>query len=112
MTGTEQRTTDGDSDTIDASPPEPSSPRDGATETRAVHAPEPRLVSRVLLTWIEVTVVGITGGLLGGAVGGPPGFIVYLVTTLLTIGLIFHNVNELIKSWIRRSAYTQERSDS
>lgn len=61
-----------------------------------------RLVSRVLVTWIELTVVGITGGLLGAAVGGPPGFIIYLATTLLTVWIVFYNVNELIKGWIRR----------
>lgn len=57
----------------------------------------PRLASRMLVTWIELTVVGITGGLLGAAVGGPPGFIIYLATTLLTVGVIFYNVNELIE---------------
>lgn len=61
----------------------------------------PRLVSRVLVTWIEVTVVGITGGLLGATVGGPPGFVIYLATTLLTIGIIFYNVNELVQGWLR-----------
>ena len=61
----------------------------------------PRLASRVLVTWIELTVVGITGGLLGAAVGGPPGFIIYLATTLLTVGVIFYNVNELIEQWLQ-----------
>lgn len=58
---------------------------------------EPQLLSRVLVTWIEVTVVGLTGGVLGTSVGGPPGLIVYLVTTLLSLGILFYNVNELIK---------------
>ncbi|MHB9285920.1 hypothetical protein ACKVMT_02635 [Halobacteriales archaeon Cl-PHB] len=62
---------------------------------------KPRLASRVLVTWIELTVLGITGGLLGATVGGPPGFIVYLATTLLTVGVIFYNVNELVKAWLR-----------
>lgn len=61
----------------------------------------PRLVSRVLVTWIELTVVGITGGLLGGTVSGPPGFVIYLATTVLIVGVIFYNVNELIKKWVR-----------
>jgi|GEM_PF-603150 hypothetical protein len=63
----------------------------------------PRLGSRILVTWIELTVVGITGGLLGATVGGPPGFVIYLATTLLTVGIIFHNVNELVKAWLRAS---------
>ncbi len=61
---------------------------------------QPRLGSRVLLTWLELTVVGITGGILGATVGGPPGFIVYLATSLITVGIIFYNVNELIKGWM------------
>jgi len=44
----------------------------------------PRLGSRILVTWIELTLVGTTGGLLGDTVGGPPGFMIYLLTTLLT----------------------------
>ncbi|MFD1562144.1 hypothetical protein ACFR99_00960 [Haloarchaeobius amylolyticus] len=61
----------------------------------------PRLGSRILVTWIELTVVGITGGILGASVGGPPGFVIYLATTLLTVAIIFHNVNELVKAWLR-----------
>ncbi|QFU84178.1 hypothetical protein GCU68_11755 [Natronorubrum aibiense] len=57
--------------------------------------------SRILVTWIELTVVGITGGILGATVGGPPGFVIYLTTTLLTVGIIFYNVNELVKAWLR-----------
>lgn len=66
----------------------------------AVSGPSgPRLVSRVLVTWLELTVVGIAGGLFGATVGGPPGLIIYLITTLLTVGIVFYNVNELIKKW-------------
>jgi hypothetical protein len=61
----------------------------------------PRLASRVLVTWIELTVVGITGGAVGGALGGPPGFVVYLLTTLCTVAVLLYNVNELIASWLR-----------
>lgn len=61
---------------------------------------DPQLLSRILVTWLEVTVVGLTGGVLGTSVGGPPGLIVYLVTTLLSLGILFYNVNELIKRWI------------
>ncbi|WP_049998014.1 hypothetical protein [Halococcus sediminicola] len=62
---------------------------------------KPGLLSRVLVTWIELTIVGITGGLLGVTVGGPLGFIISLVTTLLTVAIIFYNVNELVKNWLR-----------
>ncbi|MFC4541334.1 hypothetical protein ACFO5R_05275 [Halosolutus amylolyticus] len=74
-----------------------------ASGSGELDASPPRLGSRILVTWIELTVVGITGGLLGAAVGGPPGFVVYLATTLLTVGIIFHNVNELVKAWLRAS---------
>ena len=61
----------------------------------------PRLASRILVTWIELTVVGITGGAIGNALGGPPGFIVYLVTTLLSVAVLLHNVNALVAAWMR-----------
>lgn len=63
-------------------------------------APEPQLMSRVVVTWLELTFVGLTGGILGTAVGGPPGLIVYFATTLISVGVIFYNVNELIKRWM------------
>jgi len=61
----------------------------------------PRLGSRILVTWIELTLVGITGGLLGDAVGGPPDFVVYLLTTLVTVTILFYNVNALVAWWVR-----------
>ncbi|WP_251343467.1 hypothetical protein [Haloplanus halophilus] len=65
-------------------------------------APDPpRLASRILVTWLELTVVGITGGVIGGSLGGPPGFVVYLVTTLLSVAVLLHNVNRLVAAWVR-----------
>ena len=60
----------------------------------------PRLAPRVLLTWLELTVFGITGGVVGGSVGGPPGFVVYLATTLVSVALIFYNVDRHIEGWL------------
>jgi|AntRauTorcE11898_2_1112593.scaffolds.fasta_scaffold160475_1 hypothetical protein len=54
------------------------------------------LLSRVLVTWIELTVVGTVGGLVGTTLGGPPGFIVYLGTTLLSVGVLLYNVDRLV----------------
>jgi FtsH-binding integral membrane protein len=65
------------------------------------NASTPRLSSRILMTWVELMIVGIVGGLVGTTIGGAPGFIVSLTTTLLTVGIIFYNVNELIKNWIQ-----------
>ncbi|GAB6860139.1 hypothetical protein ACFR97_11715 [Haloplanus litoreus] len=61
----------------------------------------PRLASRILVTWVELTVVGIAGAAVGNTLGGPPGFIVYLATTLLSVAVLFHNVNELIAARMR-----------
>nr|WP_255199008.1 hypothetical protein [Halorarius litoreus] len=65
---------------------------------------EPRLLSRILVTWIELTVVGFGGGAIGTSIGGPPGLIIYFVTTLASVGVLFYNVNELIKQWIPSDA--------
>lgn len=64
-------------------------------------APGPRLLSRVLVTWFELTVAAIAGGAVGSTLGGPPGFIVYLATTLAAVGILFHNVDELVRSWVQ-----------
>jgi len=61
----------------------------------------PQLGSRILVTWFELTVVGLAGSLLGATVGGPVGFLIYLATSLLTVGVIFYNVNALIKGWVQ-----------
>jgi len=34
-------------------------------------------------------------------VGRPVDFLIYLVTSLLTVGVIFYNVNALIKGWLQ-----------
>jgi hypothetical protein len=60
-------------------------------------SPEPQLLSRIIVTWIELTIVGLTGGILGTAVGGPLSLITYLVTTLVSVGILFYNINELIE---------------
>lgn len=68
---------------------------------------KPKLASRILVTWVEITVVGLIGGILGISVDGPPKLIIYLLTTLITVGIIFYNVNELIKRW---TAYKLEHA--
>lgn len=61
--------------------------------------PQRRRVTRFAITGdvIKLTILGVTGGLLGTAVGGPPKFIIYLITTLLILGSIFYEVDNLIK---------------
>lgn len=115
-TGVNPDARDSDSDSGAATDGDYSTKRDdtATAESRSTLDPdahEPRLASRVLVTWFELTVVGITGGLLGATVGGPPGFVIYLATSLLTIYILFFNVNELVKAWVRRSATAGEESN-
>ncbi|WP_136716255.1 hypothetical protein [Halorientalis salina] len=56
------------------------------------------LLSRVLVTWLELTMAGIVGGVVGTTLGGPPGFIVYLLTTLVSVGILLYNVTELVEA--------------
>lgn len=65
---------------------------------------EPHLLSRIVVAWVELTLVGLGGGAIGISVGGPPGLIIYFVTTLISIGILFYNVNELIKQWVAYEA--------
>lgn len=67
---------------------------------------DPQLGTRTLVTWLELTVVGITGGVIGGTLGGPPGFVVYLLTTLLTVAVLLYNVNELVERRVGGGANT------
>ncbi|WP_053948029.1 hypothetical protein [Halolamina sediminis] len=55
----------------------------------------PNLGSRIVVTWAELTVVGLAGGILGTTVGGPPALVVYFATTLLSVGILLYNVNVL-----------------
>ncbi|GAB7013048.1 hypothetical protein [Halolamina salina] len=57
----------------------------------------PSLGSRIVVTWAELTVVGLAGGVLGTTVGGPPALVVYFATTLLSVGILLYNVNELVQ---------------
>ena len=60
----------------------------------------PNLGSRIVVTWAELTVVGLAGGVVGTSVGGPPALVVYFATTLLSVGILLYNVNELIREWV------------
>ncbi|MBX0288774.1 cytochrome d ubiquinol oxidase subunit II [Halomicroarcula sp. S3CR25-11] len=48
------------------------------------------------VTVLVLTIVGLIGGLLRTAVGGPLSLIAYLVTTLVSVGVLSYNVNEPI----------------
>ena len=55
------------------------------------------LLSRVVVTWVEVVAVGFAGAALGGAVSGPPQLIVYLATVLASVGALLYNVDKLVQ---------------
>jgi hypothetical protein len=57
----------------------------------------PWLVSRILVTWVELVVVGFGGTALGGAVSGPPELIVYFATVLVSVAVLLYNVDQLIQ---------------
>jgi hypothetical protein len=62
------------------------------------HTDRTRLVSRIVVTWVELVVVGFAGTALGGAASGPPQLVVYLGTTLLSVGVLLFNVDRLVAS--------------
>ncbi|MFB6178095.1 MAG: hypothetical protein ABEI77_00030 [Halorientalis sp.] len=64
------------------------------------------LLSRVLVTWLELTIAGFAGAAVGTTLGGPPGFIVYLLTTLVSVGILLYNVDALVTARLADPAYT------
>ena len=56
------------------------------------------LASRAFVTWAQLVVVGFAGSALGGATSGPPQLVVYLATTLLSVGVLFYNIDQLIQA--------------
>jgi hypothetical protein len=57
-----------------------------------------QLLSRILLTWGELMLVGFIGAALGGATSGPPQLVVYLATTLLSVAALLYNVDRLVQA--------------
>ncbi|MEZ3118016.1 hypothetical protein RYH80_19030 [Halobaculum sp. MBLA0147] len=54
------------------------------------------LLSRILVTWVELIVVGFAGAALGGATSGPPQLVVYLASVLAFVGVLLYNVDRLV----------------
>jgi len=55
-----------------------------------------RLLSRVLVTWVELTVVGFTGAAVGGLTSGPPQLVGYFATVLGLVAVFMYNVDQHI----------------
>jgi hypothetical protein len=69
----------------------------GDTEEQNTGGDGSSLVSRVAVTWVELLLVGFSGAAVGGATSGPPTFVVYLATTLLSVGVLLYNVDRLVR---------------
>ena len=55
-----------------------------------------RLLSRVLVTWVELTVIGFTGAAVGGLTSGPPQLVGYFATVLGLVAVFMYNVDQHI----------------
>ena len=53
-----------------------------------------RLLSRVLVTWVELTVVGFAGAAVGGLTSGPPQLVGYFATVLGLVAVFMYNVDQ------------------
>jgi hypothetical protein len=76
----------------DPEPPATDGDADGADRTA------PMLLSRILVTWVELVLVGFLGTGLASQATGPPQFVVYLATTLVTVGVLFWNVDRHVQA--------------
>ncbi|WP_236639567.1 hypothetical protein [Salinigranum halophilum] len=77
----------------DASAPDESAAEQSATDTVRTRRRRTLLLSRVFVTWVELTLVGFAGAALAGSTSGPPQFVVFFATTLLTVAVVFYNVD-------------------
>ncbi len=91
-TGSEARVHAGSEDTVHTE-----QTGHGDTEEQNTGGDGSSLVSRVAVTWVELLLVGFSGAVVGGATSGPPTFVVYLATTLLSVGVLLYNVDRLVR---------------
>ena len=75
--------------------------RDDVDTAGSVARADSRLLSRVLITWAELLVVGFAGAALGGIASGPPQLIVYFATILASVAVLLYNVDRLVAARIR-----------
>jgi len=75
--------------------------RDDVDTAGSVARADSRLLSRVLITWAELLVVGFAGAALGGIASGPPQLIVYLGTVLASVAVLLYNIDRLVTTRMR-----------
>jgi hypothetical protein len=74
-----------------------------APPTGASSRSRTRLLSRIVVAWVELTLVGFVGAALASATSGPPQFVVFFATTLLTVGVLFYNVDRHVAARLAAS---------
>ncbi|WP_318571035.1 hypothetical protein [Salinigranum marinum] len=68
-------------------------PAEASSGTTTASRGRTRLLSRIVVTWVELTLVGFAGAALAGSTSGPPQFVVFFATTLLTVAVLFYNLD-------------------
>lgn len=98
-------TTDAPADTTteepaDATTDPPADPETPSTEgdPGGADSSGPMLLSRIFVTWVQLVLVGFVGTGLASQATGPPQFVVYLATTLVTVGVLFWNVDRHVQA--------------
>lgn len=75
----------------------------GSTAPPTGSRPDTRLLSRIVVAWVELTLVGFLGAALASTTTGPPRFVVFFGTTLLTVGVLFYNVDRHVTARLAAS---------
>lgn len=64
------------------------------------------VVSRGIVTWVELVVVGFAGAAVAGVTSGPPELVVYLATTLTSVVVLLYNVARLVDARVADARQT------
>lgn len=79
---------------------DPNDGGDSPSESGPSPTDAPPLLSRILVTWVELTVVAALGVALGTSASGPPVLVVYFATTLASVGVLLYNVDRHVRAWL------------
>jgi hypothetical protein len=81
----------------------PTDDADAGSAAAPTGSRETRLLSRIVVAWVELTLVGFVGAALASTTSGPPRFVVFFGTTLLTVGVLFYNVDRHVAARLAAS---------
>ncbi|WP_135825122.1 hypothetical protein [Halorussus ruber] len=71
-------------------------------ESETVGGVRESVLFRSMAAWVELTIVGGAGAIAGSFLSGPVQFVVFLATTLVSVVVLFHNVDKLVSDRIER----------